>query len=191
MFGDFLGKNFLPKICNLIFYFYICVINQGKMTHERILELLANGAKRLDFRRHNVTSLPDNLTVPDDLDLEGCGIEHLPKMLFVGGDLDLRRTLIQTLPPCLDVGYGRIYVNNTPFCDEVGVSNCGFCNRTIFCWQHRRDGLVIQIGCTRYTKENAINRIFFEYRHHEITRDDYIAKVHLAFEKYEMHKRNL
>ena len=47
----------------------------------------------LDLRGTGITSLPDNLTIGDSLDLEGCtGITSLPDNLTIGGYLDLRGT---------------------------------------------------------------------------------------------------
>ena len=56
------------------------------------------------FMRHDITALPEGLTVGGSLYLRGTGITALPEGLTVGGYLDLRGTGITALPEGLTVG---------------------------------------------------------------------------------------
>ena len=65
-----------------------------ELTMKEAREIMARNAEGdLDlFMRHNITALPDNLTVGGSLYLRGTGITALPDNLTVGGSLDLSGT---------------------------------------------------------------------------------------------------
>jgi len=50
-----------------------------------------------------IDSLPDNMTISGNLNMEGCNVKTLPKGFDVGGYLDIRQTKITSLPPDLKV----------------------------------------------------------------------------------------
>lgn len=62
----------------------------------------------LNLQGTQITTLPDNLKVGGSLDLADTQITTLPDNLKVGGNLDLYETQITTLPDNLEVG-GNIY----------------------------------------------------------------------------------
>ena len=64
------------------------------------------------LKEPQITLLPDNITVRDNLDLRGTAITTLPDNLTVRGNLDLRGTAITTLPDNLTVR-GSLYIDGT------------------------------------------------------------------------------
>ena len=88
-----------------------------ELTMKEAQEIMANHGGDLDlFMRHDITALPENLTVGGYLDLRGTGITALPENLTVGGYLDLSGTGITALPENLTVG-GSLYLRGTGITD--------------------------------------------------------------------------
>jgi len=63
------------------------------------------------YDKKNVTSLPENLQVNGNMDLEGTNITRLPENLTVRGWLDLRDTMISSLPENLSIGDSLVIIN--------------------------------------------------------------------------------
>ena len=109
------------------------VIKDGKLFYDSSLDLRGTGITALPNNLTvgdyldlegctGITALPDNLTVGGYLDLEGCtGITALPDNLTVGGSLYLRGTGITALPNNLTVG-GYLDLRGTDITDETKVN---------------------------------------------------------------------
>jgi hypothetical protein len=103
--------------------------------------------------------------------LEGATNIKLPESLqSIGGSLVLRNAKDIKLPESLQSIGGSLVLEgatNITFPDGRTtenypiVTNCGQSNRTIFLTLFDKDK--IQIGCTQYTKEGAMNAINSEY----------------------------
>ena len=94
------------------------------------------------------------------------------------GNLDLSGTQITALPDNLTVG-GLLNLSGTQI--TGAVYNCGYTGRAIH--PYRNNGrIVISLGCFIGTEDEAIQAISIKYSGQ--AKDDYIAKVHLAFQQF-------
>ena len=118
--------------------------------------LIVNGW--LDISNTKISKLPKGLIISDNLDISNTQITELPNDLIVGGWLDLRDTKITNYP----ISYG-----------------CGDKKRAIYL--DLKDKTLIQIGCFKGTKKEAIAKISIDYSGK--AKFDYIAKVNECFNK--------
>ena len=81
--------------------------------NKKIQEYMKNGSKGdLDLSNTPITSLPEGLTVGEDLFFYATNITSLPEGLKVGGGLNVAYSTILSLPKGLEVG-GDLYIHGT------------------------------------------------------------------------------
>jgi len=103
---DFKRKIGVGRIALIDKWFSDLGISSDRYTIDKNFNIHIQGY--IDLRKYlrgtNITSLPDNLSVGGNLDLDGTNITSLPDNLSVGGSLYLRGTKITALPDNLSVG---------------------------------------------------------------------------------------
>ena len=147
-----------------------------------------------------ITTLPKDIVLNGSIDLAGSLITNIEHLKHVKGFLDLENTSIKVLPSGLivdrwmsllgtnitkipdDLSCGELFLN-ADITNYPVVYNCGDSNRAIYLTLEDKN--LIQIGCTAYDKDTAIEKIFEKYFDAPDERDKYIAKVEECYALYE------